>query len=170
MSPDFYIPPAFVEAIGRAAIARYEFELSFDILTAVLTTRCNYAVICFPFDPLEEKLNCTLKVQRSKFLKHQWWVELRTIISQGIELNAQYRNATTSSVYGRGAGNLENRLRELANQLHIPPPPSSMTPSKIDSVANEFRMLANAVVQLTESLIAASDKLSNAVHGGAEKL
>lgn len=157
---DLYLPIPFIEAIGRATVARSQLELSFNIMVAVLGSEATRSCTCRPCDALETKIDYLGTVSRSRLLKHEWWQRLRRIASSAKKLNQQYSNAAMGSLYSRGGGYLEEIMRPLAERTNVAPALLTMTPGRIDSIAREFRELTGQTAELAASLLDAVDTLS----------
>lgn len=87
---ELYLPITFVEALGRATIARAQREMSFDLMVAVVTLEPSRVKICWPRDPFAVKAKYLEKLSRSRLLKHDWWPALRRIASDARALDRQY--------------------------------------------------------------------------------
>ena len=165
MARDLYLPVPFVEALGRAAVALSELELSFDILIAILVSEPGRHSACYPGDPFEAKIEYLATISRSRLLKHEWWQILRRTAASAKALKYQYSSAAIGSIYSRGPGLLEEIVRPLAEKTNVSPPRLSMTAAKIDDVAEECRHLAGMACELAESLLEAAEDLSISICG-----
>jgi hypothetical protein len=157
---DLYLPIPFVEALGRATIARAQLELSLDLIIAVLAVESARLRACRPSDPFQTKLDYLGATSRSRLLKHDWWRALRLLVSTAKSADHQYSDAAKASVYSRGGGFLEELMRPIAKQLDLNPPSLAMTPAKIEGVAEQFRQLALEACHLSGALVAAAKRLS----------
>src|SRR5437899_2363579 len=118
LARDLYLPAPFVEALGRAAVALSELELSFDILIAILVSEPGRHSVCYPRDPFEAKIEYLATISRSRLLKHEWWRILRRTAARAKTLKSQYWSAAIGSIYSRGPGRLEEILRPLAEKTN----------------------------------------------------
>lgn len=111
MFKQLYIPPAFVEALGRAAIARAQLELCFDVVIVLLAAEPQRFAVSRTDESFEAKTRYLATVSRSKLLKHTWWQELRRIAAHAEHLHGAMSDAATGVLYSRGAGPLGESLR-----------------------------------------------------------
>lgn len=160
LNRELYLPIPFVEALGRATIARAQLEMSFDLLITVVALEPSRAKTCWPRDPFAIKAKYLETLSRSRLLKHDWWRALRRIASEARALDQHYSEAAMSTLYSRGGGALEEAARGLAEKLRLSPPPLRMTPDKIEVVADQFRGLAWETCALASTLLAAAERLS----------
>ena len=154
------MPIAFVEALGRATIARAQLESSLNLLVVIIALEPSRLRTCRPADPFEVKVEYLAAVSRSRLLKHEWWRTLRRIAADATRLNDHYSEAAMSSIYSRGGGFLEEMMRPIAQRLNLPPPSLSMTAGRIDRVAGQLRDLARDACGLATALLAAVERLS----------
>jgi len=154
------MPIAFVEALGRATIARAQLESSLNLVVVILAFEPTRFGTCRPTDPFEVKVDYLGAVSRSRLLKHEWWRILRRIAADARTLNDHYSEAAMSSIYSRGGGFLEEMMRPIAQTLNLPPPSLNMTPGRIDVVAVQLRELARDACSLATALLAAVERLS----------
>jgi hypothetical protein len=124
---DLYLPLPFVEALGRAAVAISELELSFDIVLTILSQEPGRHGVCQTRDPFETKLKFLASASRSRLLKHQWAQILRKTAQRGMILHKEFSAAAIGSVYSRGAGTLEERIKVLAEKTSVHPQSRPMT-------------------------------------------
>lgn len=157
---DLHLSIIFVEALGNAAIAISELELSFDVLVAILADEPERYGHCEPRDPFERKIEYLAQVSHSRLLKHQWWRMLRQTAQRAKAIQRQYKSAAMGSVYSRGAGVLEQQLRQLAQMTDVSPRLLPITPAKLNDVGKEATQLALTACKLAGLLLAAADKLS----------
>lgn len=156
---ELYLPIAFVEALGRATIARAQLELSFDVLIAILSQDPSHER---PHgrSPLEAKMGYLATLSSSSLLKREWSSVLHTMLPMTEELNDEYTRAAIGSIYSRGAGYFEEIIRPLAAQTKVDADLRSITPSRIEKLAAEFREIALRAAALATSLIAEGDRPS----------
>ena len=159
MERDLYLPIPFIEALGRATVARAQLELSLNLLVAILALEPRRR-ISLPNDPFETKLDYLGSISGSRLLKHDWWRDVRRLASAAEKLNRQYRDAAISSLYSRGGGFLEETMRPIAAEVNLVPPPLAMTPAKLDAVAGHFKDLALGGSRLAADLLTAAKALS----------
>lgn len=157
---DSYLPISFVEALGRATVARHQVELSIDILLAIMAIEPTRFGTSESREPFETKIAYLINVRRSRLLKHEWWRRAKEIALRAEEQNRQYANGARASIYGRGSGFLENVLRLLSERTGVAPEAPGMTPAKLDDVAAEFRLIARDTCDLAACLLEAAAKLS----------
>lgn len=160
MASDFYLPIPFVEALGRATVARHQVNLSFNILLAILAIEPTRFGTTDWREPLETKIAYLAGVPRSRLLKHEWWQRTKKIALRAEEQDRQYANAAMTSIYSRGSGFLENVLRALSERTGVAPQAPGMTPEKLDDVTAEFRLIARDTCDLAACLLEAAAKLS----------
>lgn len=150
MPDDIYLPLPFVEALGRATVARYRFELVVDTLITILAPERDRHDL---HDPFEAKVDYLQAIRATQHLEHGCRQRLQAIASLSKKLNADYKDAATSAVYSRGAGNLEETLRVLAEQANISAVPLRMTPMRIDRLTRSFRALTWKASDVARNLL-----------------
>jgi hypothetical protein len=158
LARDLYLPPEFFEALGRLTIARYQLEISFDILLAILAAEPSRFGVCHPREPFENKIAYLSGVSRSRLLKHEWWRALRRIALSAKKLHGEYTAAATGSIFSRGAGPLESLIRSLAEQTRVAPKSLAMTQRKIDDLTGAFTRLTRDASDLARLLLTAASK------------
>lgn len=157
---DLYLPIPVVEALGRAAVAISELELSFDILLTILSGEPGRYGVCNTREPFETKIMYLTTVPRSRLLKHQWAQLLNQTARRAKILHQEFSEATIGSVYSRGAGSLEVLVRGLAEKISVRAQSRPMTPGMIARVGQQAREQAQLSCELATSLLAAAERLS----------
>lgn len=160
MERNLYLPIPFVEALGRASIARAQLELSLDLLVTAIALEPTRLRTCHPRDSFETKVEYLETISRSRLVKHDWWRRIRRIASSARALHDQFSAAAMGSVYSRGGGYLEELMRPLAEKLRVSSPSLSMTPRKIDAIAEQSRAAARDACELAVALLSAAERLS----------
>lgn len=159
MDRRLHLPIAFVEALGRATIARAQLELCFNIFLALLAVEADRFGLPRQDEPLEVKARYLTIVSRSRVLKHAWWQELHRIAIKAEKLNEAFCDAAMGSLYSRGGGTLGDTLRPLAEQVGVAPKVLRMTPAKIEQLASDYAALTDVSFVLAKSISEAIERL-----------
>lgn len=137
-----------------------ELELSVDVLISILGREPGRLSYCDPRNSFEDKVEYLANISHSRLLKHDWWRLLRRIAERAKVVQSEHKSFAMASVYGRGAGQLEQTLRLLVAKAGIAPRLVAVTPAKVNAVREEATNLAGDSCQLAASLLRAAEKLS----------
>ena len=135
----YYVPPAFVEAVGWATIGWAQLETAIDILLAIGAEAGEGGERrTSARGPLSLKIDALKRMSVKDGLTRDWQNDLIQLATAALRFDEDLHNAVQGTLYGRGIDSASLEMRRLYEKTQAAPIMSRMTLGSVNELTEEL--------------------------------